>query len=31
VKTNPIPSAKAYAVVGFVSFTVMAVVFSWLL
>jgi len=31
VKTNPIPSAKLYAVVGLVSFTVMAVVFSWLL
>jgi hypothetical protein len=31
VKTNPIQSAKAYAVIGLVSFTLVAAVFSWLL
>lgn len=31
IKTNPIQSAKIYAVIGLVSFTLMAVVFSYLL
>ncbi len=31
IKTNPIHSAKVYAVIGLVSFTLLAVVFSYLL
>ncbi len=31
IKTNPIGSSQVYAVIGLVSFTAMAVVFSWLL
>jgi hypothetical protein len=31
IKTNPISSARVYAVIGLVSFTIMAVVYSYLL
>jgi len=31
IKTNPITSARQYAVIGLVSFTIIAVVYSYLL